>query len=526
MSEEHMPSDDEIKKIREDAESFGINDIFEHTRRLEASQYKRDYSGISQTATLFNVYGHFDQAMIQGMIYMAVSRLLGPRVDINREQLSWLFGSNAKIAPNIYMLLVGPPGYFNRSTVVRNQNEWCDLVKKRYIEKFGEEIIPNDELKTTIIGSSLEGVTDDLAGMDIPNEYMQTTTDNDEFQLGDDDEEAEETKKGRKSQKKIPLHKYVYINAGECGNALKRLVNPNSYQFGVLDVLNDVFYGDEIHRTLRKSKVEIQPGQYVTFLGTIHLDELVSELLETGFLRRTVTIIRTEADYNFSAASLEEKKMWSTYYDTIKEEFINHMVDRASQIKNALVYIIPAAEEYLNTLDNKIKTGRVETKDSNEYPSRNLELIVRLAILHAIYEGVVVENTIYITTNEIYEAEDFLRSVDKRYRSYTSKLISSDILRRIDLIVSVIENHYKVAKEKGIVGLNMFATRSTLYHHLPYLDSVKIKDLENRAIEMGRIKGAELYRLGRKPKNILFPRSVPEREIEAMIKDGDRIIFR
>jgi hypothetical protein len=137
-----------------------------------------------------------------------------------------------------------------------------------------------------------------------------------------------------------------------------------------------------------------------------------------------------------------------------------------------------------------------------------------------------VENTIYITTNEIYEAEDFLRSVDKRYRSYTSKLISSDILRRIDLIVSVIENHYKVAKEKGIAGLNMFATRSTLYHHLPYLDSVKIKDLENRAIEMGRIKGAELYRLGRKPKNILFPRSVPEREIEAMIKDGDRIIFR
>jgi hypothetical protein len=521
MDEEHKPIDN--KEMKDNVEQSFINnemeDSISEADKIERQQYTGNFATISETAKAFNSFGHFDESMIQGVIYMTISRLLGPRVDINRDQLSWLFGSNSKIAPNLFMLLIGPPGYFSRSSIIRNQRDWCKSIKTRYLEKFGSELIANGEATTTIIGSSMEGVSDDLAGFDeVPDIPEQS-----DFELSELDEE-EKTKK--KKTKRDHIHKYVHIDAGECGQALKKLVNPNSYQYGLLDVLNDVFYGDEVKRTLRKTKVEIPGGQYVTFLGTIHLDELVNELLETGFLRRTVTIIKTEADYAFTEMSLEQKKAWDSYYKVIEEDFIKHMINRAEQILNVSVKLTPKAEEYLNNLDNKIKSQRVETKDSNEYPSNNLELIVRLSILHAIYEGTLEQNTIFVSNFEIGEALEFLTGLDKRYRSYTSRLISADILRRVDLTQSIVENYHKQQKNKGVSGFQMFASVSTLYHRLPYMDSAKMKDLEVRAIEMGRIKGVELYREGRKPKTILYPRYVDDKELIGMKLEGDRLIFK
>lgn len=527
MGNNNEPTDKDIKKMEEEVEGSFFDDEHSNNKILqdgEATQYQRDYQTIANTARAFNNFGHYDESMIQGMIYMSVSRLLGPQVNIDREQLSWLLGSDSKISPNIYMLLVGPPGYFSKSSLIRNQKDWCEQIQRRYTEKYSGTVLDSFEMKTSIVGSSMEGVTDDLAGLD---DIIVPNTEGDAFEI-DDEEDEEEPKRKPARTKKQYAHKYIYIDAGECGQALKRLVNPNNYQYGLLDILNDVFYGDRVSRTLKKGKVEVPQGQYVTFLGSIHNDELVSELLETGFLRRTVTITKTEADYKYQESTLEQKKIWSTYYEMTKNEFIEHMADRVNIVKGASVRLIPSAEEYLNNMDNKIRKYREETRDSNEYPSHNLELIIRLSILHAIYEGYTEGNgsTIYVTTDEIVEAEDYLKGLDKRYRLQTSKLISSDIIRRIDMLTSVVNQVYEQQKKKGTTGFGVFATRSTLYHRFPYLDSAKIKDLEYRAIEMGKIKGAEVYRDGRKPKNILYPSNVDDDELERLKLENDKIVYR
>jgi len=277
----------------------------------------------------------------KSVCYWVVSTLLGKYVVI-------MGTPEPHAEPNIYVVLVGPPGIPRKSTVIA------------YAERIVKEVLGDKFNDYLIVTGSVEGIVDQIEVVE--EKYND---------------------------------KHVFIISYEFGTVLEGLYNKD-WQLGVPGLLSSLYSGEPFKQSLSKrdgKKNREIYGVRATLLGamqdpTLYID---NRIVGQGLFRRLIIVKATKDDFSKE----RYKPLIDIFRIKVQEEFdklVELFKRRIEQFKNKngkiQVYFSPDVESKLNEVDRNLWEKSLKAFDEPNNPDLYLgtdaEKLLKLTVLEAL----------------------------------------------------------------------------------------------------------------------------------------------
>lgn len=375
--------------------------------------HRRD--NLTDVARLISKHTGWDVDYVMAMLLLTISRNLGIYYQVKGKLsiLSFRF--------NLYVGIGGPPNS-KKSTIIREESKITNGIT--------DLIYTIKQSKITFSGSN-EAIAEELSRQ----EAMHTHSD-------------------------------------EIGPMLRSQRSGNRYDAGKIEMYNSFYYGEEYtHLTRTKNSIHIPENKYATVSFTMHLKDITPDILENGFIRRTLLVIKTydDIDPNSIAFTPEENQAYRYLRDNliftlavqrgeldtqtsrevpvydkkgvevIDEKTNEPKTERVLDIdKRKEIYIDLGALEFMADLNLQSEIKAKEEQRS-PYPIENLELITRIALNLTLWNIVIGKNkSNSLTINELREALSYVERINLRYSEIVGDVEDKDIIRATGKLVSYI----------------------------------------------------------------------------------------
>ncbi len=412
----HPPSFSEYQE-----NCFEIDDYF------RVNNLRRDLKGYSK---IIAHYKEDTEKLWRTGLYSIVSRVFDNSIVTVKGDSYPYSRRNGNIKQNLYAYYIGGPGT-HKSTMKYSVDDIVQKINARLIEKNFQVI---DEKIIRISNSSPEGLFD----------AIQTCQ-----KINFDLEESEET--------------------------FEKSIKSGAYQIGNLSTINRIFYGlGDYRTTVKGGEIQYEKGKYATLIGDAHTDkpEIMKSFLNSGFGRRTlITVIRHKDEPLPVTGKLS--RHYDDLSDILTEQFIDHIVKRAYAVYRKTIQFTEEAEELITIIYRNTKEMQIsEDKENTELPS-NIELLIRLSMLEAIFNGDTDNKFVFVSKTEVENARDYLIFIDPAYQQEIKGSTETP----------------ETIKERivAFIGKKKQATKSDISHGIKIRDDFPLKKVKSESKIIGEL---------------------------------------
>lgn len=390
---------------------------------------------ISQTS-LPELVGHYSywtghpEEFLHALLLMLVSTNLGIYIDIPPHP-------RVRAYPNIYTILVAPPGVHHKSTIIAKERSMTSIIDNK---------VKNSDFVKSVsveLSGSYEGIMEKMSKVE------KIMFRNDEF--------------GR------------FLSASARG----------SYEAGALEALNNAYYlkgTTSARRSLiveggvkeeedkkKKKKVNkdlvVNDGTYTTLFAAIHEDEMTNEMYRIGMVRRSLVVYLSYPEIVVSDAAYDEDecRLADDLEDAIVEMLAKtrlRVIDQSFQEKwvdKGMIDGVPHfekeieqqkitfrySESAINFLRNLYKEAMTTAKKEERqlYPDESVELITRIGINVMLWDLVRKEGygDLVLEEKHLVMAREFVEKINSNYVKTISKIETKDTAERAKRVINYVE---------------------------------------------------------------------------------------
>ena len=261
----------------------------------------------------------------------------------------------------------------------------------------------------------------------------------------------------------------------ESEETFEKSIKSGAYQIGNLSTINRIFYGlGDYRTTVKGGEIQYEKGKYATLIGDAHTDkpEIMKSFLNSGFGRRTlITVIRHKDEPLPVTGKLS--RHYDDLSDILTEQFIDHIVKRAYAVYRKTIQFTEEAEELITIIYRNTKEMQIsEDKENTELPS-NIELLIRLSMLEAIFNGDTDNKFVFVSKTEVENARDYLIFIDPAYQQEIKGSTETP----------------ETIKERivAFIGKKKQATKSDISHGIKIRDDFPLKKVKSESKIIGEL---------------------------------------
>ncbi len=390
-------------------------------------------------AEQINQYSGWNKDFVFGALLMNISRNLGKVVQVKNI-------STLRPRPNLYVMLVAPPFIEQKSTIL----DWEDKLSKEIQNIATEQLKDMQTQQGKPLGLEPSDHTTQLIGSDLAIEDA------------------------------LKQYKDVHFKHSEFGSILFTKRKAGRYDERNLSILNDGFYGIVNSHNFRNNSTKEVDDTYITAFVDAHRNEINSDVLTIGLIRRFIVIIK-----DFQTLVPEDKiKLYSLENETMLSQIekdyekrvaqglcnlINAMplvstdiiVDKDGLRQHESTYIFDKVEIIIpqETLDEIIRNSletyqRVKQEETLMYQHENDELVLRGALNLAIFDFIHGDlQELVVLPEHVQFMRNWLQSISQPLKEEIDKVQTYDFLDKLKRLQSAVNSYYSKHHEPISIGM-------------------------------------------------------------------------
>ncbi len=453
--------------------------------KIKEMEYSLSQMSFTDTAKYYaNLLGE-PYENIFAQLLMLMSRTLGPYIDYPSFP-------SIKARANLYILLVAPAGIFHRSTLINKTKEMTESVHTSVKSEIGVVISDKYKQQHLTFDGSPEGLADDILKKNI-----------------------------------------THFNHDEFSEVIEADSTKGKYKQGILELLNNAYYGQGGTRSLRNGKsgekrsVVVPDGKYITLFAGLHEDELNSKLYKLGTVRRSLIVHLSYDDLIPNANALDKENVEEVevfegaLMNFLKVASINLLIKHLEftlkptgkndeygnpEFKSDLDFkkpVIKYDDEAVKFLESETieSEERVKEEQRQFTPQENIELMMRIAINIMLFEYAKnpMESPLIVKLKHIQEAKAYLTKITSNYIDEISKIDNSNLQNDVNRLVAVLKKKCEKGEKENASYIAESTVRQALNWDFGRFDKAVVE--ASRQDKLRRI----FIQYTKRPGHILTP---------------------